>query len=297
MGLASFPQHLKAAARSAVLVADPNAINFAYQLIAQELGIGEKESTLVGVGSDPLPQSNPKVVDHFIEKSKLFTPEDWYLRVNIFKNEIDDDTTGELLRRFNNVQKSFARHVNSRVFKILNSGDSSTYGSCYDGQDFFDSDHADDGAEYQTDQDNEFALALGADNFNTVFAAAEQVKDDRGEFSGFNFNLLVAPPALRKEAHNIAGNEWLFGSANRDINPWQEGLSYIITPELDSTAWHLLAGNEGVKPIIVVWRMRPYLQEIGFDPNQENGGMFTAYYHARYVAGYGDWRLAYQGNT
>ena len=36
--------------------------------------------------------------------------------------------------------------------------------------DFFDSDHKDAGAIYQTNQDNEYALALAATNFNTVFA-------------------------------------------------------------------------------------------------------------------------------
>jgi len=297
MGLVSFPNHLKAAAKAGVLVADPNGVNFEYQLVAGELGTGMKESTLVGLGSDPMPQSNPKVSDHLVEKSKLAIPQDWYLKVKITKNELDDDQTGQLASRFSGVSRSYGKHVNKRVFTMLNGGDTSTYGLGYDGQEFFDSDHTDKGAVYQTDQDNEYALALDADNFNTVFAAAENVKDDRGEPCGFNANLLVAPPALRKAAHNIAGNEWLFGTANRDLNPWQQGLTYIISPYLDSSAWHLLASGENVKPLIVVWRVQPYLQEITFDPNQEKGGLFVAHYHARYVVIYGDWRLAFQGNT
>ncbi len=297
MGIVSFPNHLKAAAKAGILVADPNAVNFKYQLVAGEYETGLKESTLVGLGSDPLPQQNPKISDHLVEKSKLATPLDWYLKVNITKNELDDDTTGQLAARFNGVAGSYGRHVNKRVFTILNAGDSQTYGECYDGQDFFDSDHADPGAEYQTDQDNENALALDATNFNTVYATAENVKDDRGEPCEFVFNTLVVPPALRKAAFNIAGNEWLFGGANLDLNPWQEGLAYIVSPHLDSTAWYLVAAGENVKPLIVVWRMRPYLQEISFDPNQEKGGLFTAHYHARYIVIYGDWRLAQQGNT
>ena len=297
MGMVAFPNHLKAAAKAGVLVADPNNVNFEYQLVASEQGTGMSESTLVGIGSDPMPQSNPKVSEHLVEKSLLATPEDWYLRIHIFKNELDDDQTGELIKRFNGVARSYGKHVNKRVFTKLNGGDSTTYGLCYDGQEFIDSDHVDKGAEYQTAQDNEFTLALDATNFNTVFAASENYKDDRGEPCGFNYNLLVVPPALRKEAFNITGNEWLFGAADLNKNPWQAGMSYIVSPYFDSTAWHLIASKESVKPMIVVWRMRPYLQEITFDSDQPRGGRFTAKYHARYVVVYGDWRLASQGQT
>jgi phage major head subunit gpT-like protein len=277
MGMVNFPNHLKAAAKAGVLVADPNQINFEYQLIASEFGTGLKESTLVGLGSDPLPQQNPKVSEHIIEKSTMAVPKDWYLKVHVYKNELDDDQTGQISSRFNTVSRSYARHVNKVVFQMLNGGDGTTYGSAYD--------------------EHEYALAIDAVNFNTVFAAAELVKDDRGEPCQFNFDLLIVPPALRVDAFNLAGNEWLFGGANLDKNPWQQGLAYIVSPYLDSTAWHLVASKETVKPLIVVWRKEPYLQEISFDPEQERGGRFTAHYHARYVVIYGDWRLAYQGNT
>jgi phage major head subunit gpT-like protein len=224
-------------------------------------------------------------------------PVDWYLKIDIYKNEIDDDQTGELINRFNGVARSFQRHKNKRVFTMLNAGDSTTYGTAYDDQQFFDSDHADEGAEYQTDQDNEYGLALSADNYNTVWAAAQRVKDDRGEVCGFDHNLLIASPELKKEAHNIAANEWDFDSADRTMNPFMDSTSYITVPEFDSAAWVIAAINESVKPMILVNRMMPYLQEITFDPNQERGGRFTAHYHARYVVVYGDWRLCFMGNT
>ena len=73
MGMVAFPNHLKAAAKAGVLVADPNGVNFEYQLVAGEMGTGLKESTLVGLGSDPLPQEHPTVSDPPAEKTQTTT--------------------------------------------------------------------------------------------------------------------------------------------------------------------------------------------------------------------------------
>jgi hypothetical protein len=42
---------------------------------------------------------------------------------------------------------------------------------------------------------------------------------------------------------------------------------------------------------------QPYLQEQWFDPDQKDGGHHYFKFYARYEVFYGDWRLAYQGNT
>ena len=75
MGMVAFPNHLKAAAKAGVLVADPNNVNFEYQLVASEQGTGMSESTLVGIGSDPMPQSNPKVSESSFESPGERSPQ------------------------------------------------------------------------------------------------------------------------------------------------------------------------------------------------------------------------------
>jgi len=52
-----------------------------------------------------------------------------------------------------------------------------------------------------------------------------------------------------------------------------------------------------VKPIVLGIRKRPTLHNMWFDSQQPDGGYHYFQYHARYVGVYGDWRLAYQGNT
>jgi phage major head subunit gpT-like protein len=117
---------------------------------------------------------------------------------------------------------------------VLNSGDSSTYSLCYDGSDFFDNDHADAGASYATSQDNENALALSLDNFNTVWIAAQKFRDDQGEFTGYNYDLLVVPPDLWSVAMNVTGNMQAMDTANREDNPFSGLLKPpISSPQLD----------------------------------------------------------------
>lgn len=291
------PNHLKVAARTGVLIARGTQ-EYPYRAIAAEIDMTAKAQTLVDLGGVPVPTENPKVIDTMIEKAIEVEANDFYLNLHLTANAIQDDQTGQLLDKFNGVLPSFQRHINNRVFKVLNGGDGSDYGQCYDGSDFFDSDHTDEGGKYQTNQDNEYTLTLNDTNFDTVWVACQNFKDDVGEFTNFMYDLLVVPPALRKVAHQIANNPWVYDTANREENPYEGEIRYMTSPELDSTAWYLIASNENVKPLIVVVRKRPQLNgDPVFDPFQDGGGVWTFPYHGRYEVFYGDWRLACQGQT
>jgi len=202
-----------------------------------------------------------------------------------------------LQRQFQNLNPAFQRHLDTTTFTVLNAGDGQTYGACYDGQDFFDSDHADKGASYTTAQDNEGAVALSPTAFDSAIAVAQTFRDDQGNYTNYNYGLLVAHTTLRKTAHNISQNPDYSGTANRDSNPWNGVINYFCRPELDSTAWYIIAANEMTKPILVAVRKRPTLLNMWFDSQAGDGGMHYFQYHGRYVHVYGDWRLAYQGNS
>jgi phage major head subunit gpT-like protein len=97
---------------------------------------------------------------------------------------------------------------------------------------------------------------------------------------------------------NITGNMQAMDTANREENPFSGLLKApISSPELDTTAWYLIASSEQHKPLIVAMREQPHLQHAWFDPTQPDGGRHYFKFFARYEVFYGDWRLAYQGNT
>jgi len=292
----NLPKHLETNARTAVLTS-PVRDNFQYLQVAAEIDLTSKTTNLVSLGGMPTPTNNPKQVDQLIERFKVIEPKDWYLTVSISQNAIDDDQTGTLESQFRNLNSAFQRHIDTRTFDVLNSGDGQTYGAAYDGQDFFDSDHVDKGASYTTAQDNEAALTLSLDNFNTAMTAARQFRDDQGNYVNFMYNVLVAHTSLESTAYNIVGNAQAMDTANREANVWNGRLSYFTRPELDTTAWYIIAASELTKPVIVGIKKRPTLIDVRFDGTAGDGGVHYFEYHARYNHIYGDWRSAYQGNT
>jgi len=293
------PKHLVAGARVGFLTA-LKKYPADWQKIAMVVNLDGAAVDLVDLGAAPMPKESKSgiTIQDMIEKTMEVKPTDWDITVWISQNAIDDDRTGGLLRRCKMAGQNFQRHLNKRVFQVLNAGDSSTYGSCYDGHDFFDDDHVDDGANYQTAQSNEGASALSIDNFETIWVAAQGLRDDQGEYVQYNYNQPVVPPALYREMFQIIANEWAYDSANRERNPYRGMIKPpIVSPELDSTAWYIIASDEAIKPLIVAMRKQPTLQDAWFDPKAPDGGRHYFKFFARYEVYYGDWRLAYQGNT
>lgn len=296
MAIGTLPQHLVVAAKSGVLNSRVKD-EMPYRRVAQEIDLTAKTTTLVDLGGMPVPTNDPKAVDTRIEKSKSITPEDWHLTLHISQNDIDDDQTGTLLSQFQNIMPAFQRHINSRVFTVLNAGDGTTYGTGVDGLSLFNNSHLWAGAKNSTSQDNLNALTLSLDNFNTVWVAARQFVDDQSNYFNYNFNLLVCNPSLNRTAADITGNREDYSTANRATNPYAGGVSYFTVPEFDTNAWVLIAEGEAAKPMFVAIRKRPQLQDMWFDAQEENGGVHYFKYHARYVVDYGDWPTAVMGNT
>lgn len=291
------PNHLVVGARTGFL-SSLKEVTYPWQRIATTINLTGKDQLLVDLGAAPMPvEDAAKQYQDFIEKSLTVKPRDWNLIVWVSKNAVDDDRTGELMAKVRGAGRNFQRHLNNRVFTVLDSGDGQTYGACYDGQDFFDSDHVDKGAAYTTAQDNEYGLALSIDNFESVYVAAQATKDDQGEETNYDYNLLVVSPTLVRTASQICGNPQAYDTANRETNPYAGKIDYITSPKLNTTAWFLVAANEATKPLGVVMREEPNLIDYGFDSMQANGGRYWFNFHARYDVAYLDWRLAYMGNS
>ncbi len=292
------PQHLVVGARTGFLTAI-KAPEMPYTRIASQLNMDAKSIDLVDLGGAPMPTEalGGGQAQSFIEKSLTVKPRNWEIKVWISYNAVQDDQTGTLNTRVRAAGRNFLKHINNRVFTVLNGGDGSTYSTCYDGQVFFYASHIDKGADYQTAQSNVNAYALSLDNFQTVNTAAQKYKDDQGEYANFSPDLLIVPPELEYIAAQICNNPQAYDTANREVNPFSGKKSYITSPQLDSAAWCLIDSQEEIKPLIVVLREAPNLQDTWFDPDAADGGRYYFKFFARYEVYYGDWRLCTMGNT
>ena len=291
------PKHLVVAARTGFL-SSMRAQNYPWQQVASTINMDAKSIDLVDLGAPPMPVEDQAVVQDMIEKTITVAPVDWNITVWISHNAVMDDQTGSLETKVRGAGSNFQKHINKRVFTVLNAGDGTTEGLCYDGQEFFDSDHVDAGGAYQTNQDNEQTNNLSLDNFNTAWVAAQAFRDDQGEFTEYNYDLLVCHPTNYVLAQNVTGNLQAMDTANRELNPYTGLLKAPITSShLDTTAWYLMASSEAHKPLIVTMREQPNLQHAWFDPQAADGGRHYFKFYARYNVYYGDWRLAIQGQT
>ena len=292
------PNHLVVGARSGFL-AGLGRKEYAWQRVTAQINAESKEQTLVDLGAAPMPKESASglTVQDFIEKSIEVKAKSWDITVWISQDSMDDDQTGLLETRVRSAGERFQDHINKQIFASLNAGDGSTYGLAYDGQNMFSASHTDAGAVYTTAQNNVGALALSLDNFETTWAAAKLFVDDQGEYLNFDYDTIIVPPVLAREAANIVENPQDYGTANRAMNPFAGDFSYVVSPELDSTGWILAASNESHKPMILYMRKQPHLQSAWFDPDQKDGGYYFFKFYARYNQYYGDWRLAFLGNT
>lgn len=251
------------------------------------------------VGTVPMPVDYDDMVQvrgtH--EVNLTITNKDYEITIGISHNAINDDRVGNMETWARQAGRNFEKHMDKLCFQALNAGDAATYGLVYDGKYLFSDTHADSGAEYTTAQDNLYSVTLSLDNFETVRVAGQNFKDGRGEYVGYDHNLLIVPPAYERIARNITGNTEAYDTANREQNVYAGMLKAPLTsPWLDSTSWFLVAADEIVKPIILQIRQAPQLV-VWDDEKLGEGGVRYFKFHARYNVGYGDWRTALMGHS
>jgi phage major head subunit gpT-like protein len=292
------PSHLIVGARTGFLTA-VKSITMPWQQVAGTLVMDRKSVDLVDLGSAPMPLEDKDrgPLQSFVERSMTIKPQNWDITVGLSYNASQDDQTGTLETKVRGAGENFQRHINKLVFTALGVGDASTYGLCYDGNEFFDSQHVDKGASYTTVQSNTNALVLSLDNFQTVLNAARLFVDDQGETVDHNYDTLIVPPALERIGANIVGNSEDYATGNRAINPYSGAFRLLVTPYLPSGTWLITSSKESAKPIYIAMRETPGLQDAWFDPMGPDGGMYYFKFYGRYTPFFGDWRLAVMGAT
>lgn len=251
------------------------------------------------VGTVPMPVAYDDMVQvrgtH--EVNLTITNKDYEITIGISHNAINDDRVGNLDTWARQAGRNFEKHMDKLCFLALNAGDGTTYATGYDALSLFNNSHFDPGAEYTTVQDNLYDLALSIDNFETVRVAAKQFKDGRGEYVGYDHNLLVCSPALERIAKNITGNEAAMDTSNNEMNPYAGQVrGPLVSPYFDSTAWVVVAQDEIVKPIILQIRQQPVFVTWD-DEKLGEGGVRFFKFHARYNVGVGDWRTVVMGKS
>lgn len=217
----------------------------------------------------------------------------WESSIAIERAAIEDDKLGQIKLRVMSLAREAKRHMDELVFGLLRTGFAT---KCYDGQYFFDTDHAegDSGA-----QSNKGTAALGADSLQAAITGMMKFKDDRGKVLGVTPDLLVVPPDLQWTAMELLESTYwpgeLTAGSKGASNVLKGKLDLLVSPYLtDSNDWFVLSTKGVMKPVIL--QSRTPIEFAALEADSESGFMRDEYVYgvrARYNAGYGLWQMAY----
>lgn len=271
--------------------------------LVMEIESNKDTETYAWLGQIPTMREwlDERAVQSLAESKYTLTNKLWEATLGVDRTAIEDDQYGQIRIRVQAMAEEAARHTEELVFNTIKSGGAATYGLCYDGQYFFDSDHTNAGAEYVTNQSNTGTTALSSAALQAALIAMAKVKDDRGKPMGVVATHLVVPPDLEFTAREILQSVLnpdataATYAGNTKVNVLQGRLQLIVSPYLtDATDWFVFDCSRTIKPIVLQKRVGVELEAL--ESNSSSGFMRDQYLYGireRKAVGYGLWQLGY----
>lgn len=219
--------------------------------------------------------------------------DDWEATVEVDRNDIEDDQLGIYGPQAQMAGESAKQLPDEIVFELANRG---FVDKCFDGQYFFDTDHA----VGDTSVSNKgtkvlscLTLAAAQASYGAARIAMRKFKDAEGRPLNINPNVLLVPPALEDTANLLMTVDKL---EDGKPNPYKGTAQVVVDGRLTSdTAWFLLDTSKPVKPFIYQERKAPvFVQQTDAQAEDVfNRKKFKFGAEARASGGYGFWQTAY----
>lgn len=239
------------------------------------------------------------------------TPKKWDLTVDFDVDTFEDDQTGTAAERARSLAAQAADHINYRATQLIVAGVAGTIDTSYDGQFFFDDDHAESGAS----QDNDFTSAATTDTDPTaaefelavgnMYEAMSGFVSDKGNPFGPPEDIeIMVPTQFMKVAAIVLGPTGTMGVGNINVSDssgvtgvFRGRLKWFPNPHLSAqdTFYGLRpAGAGSVGPLVMNMRKDWSLKV--FDPQNSDSAdenqVISYRADARYEIGYGLWQKA-----
>lgn len=206
----------------------------------------------------------PRIAQNLSEHAYTLVNKTFEGTVEVDRDDIEDDNlgiyTGVMMPQLGEATK---KHPDILLKGLMQANTA----LAYDGLTLFNASHLTfDKTGATPTYSNLFALALTADNFNTVWSAMASYVGEDGLPLGIMPNLLVVPPQL-KLAATIIMNGGLYspitGQAGAGSIAIENGLKgwceILVVPELANspTSWFLLDTSKAIKPFVFQNRRAP----------------------------------------
>lgn len=222
--------------------------------------------------------------------------------IEVDSDDLDDDQVGALPLRAQDLGTRARRHPDDLLTTLIAAGEAAG-GECYDGQFFFDTDHAEGDSGNQSNDLGytvSSTTAVTQAEFEGAFVAALvamlNFKDDRGQpyleewsLDASNLTILV-PPALWDVALKSMETDLI----SNTTNVHKGRARVIVNSRLSSTVkWYLLYNGSPVRPFIFQNRQPIRTGFLGLDSDGAFSDRMVKFgVDARYNMGYGLWQYA-----
>lgn len=241
--------------------------------------------------------------------SYTLTNQEYEATLQIRKSDIRRDKTGQIRTRVNGLGAKAGDHWNKLAADLLANGEATTNGAAYDGQAFFDTDHAESGSNQTNDLT---ATEVPSANVSTATAPtateaagvifetvahAMTLVDDQGDpinNNARNWVFVVGTSQLWSGFSQAVGLESLTSGATNPVNGLRsEGfnVSVILEPRLSAktTKVYALNTDSPIGPLVLQ-------DEVPVDVDEEDPGMTKKHINvmasATRAAGYALWQKA-----
>lgn len=213
--------------------------------------------------------------------------------VEVKHSDIKDDQTGKYLTTARSIGQLVKEFPDEQIYgELMPNGENMP---CYDGQNFFDTDHPIN-EETSAVQSNYFtSTPLTAENFAKVRLAMLSFKGDKGKAVNKKLDLrLVVPVQLEAAAKAIVEPENIVVGGVPVKNPNYNAAKVKVSSELTAEkGWYLINVAGEIKPFVIQEREYEPLSFLG--ENSEKGWWNKKYYFGTYwrgAFGYGLWHRA-----
>jgi len=222
----------------------------------------------------------------------------WESTVEVPREDVERDSTGDFMNKVRQMAGKAAQHPWERMMDFIDKGHGNTYGTCYDGQYFFDTDHA----EGESGSQSNIVTGTGTTidkveaDFDTAKKQMRQLKDDRGEpfFGDMELNGqlgVLVPSYMEGVVDKLFNAREISGTTNTKYGKAKVYVSNRLTVDDN---WYVFVIDSMAKAMIyqlekAVELMSQVNANSNYDVFMRDKYLFGTY--ARYELGYGLWQM------
>jgi len=213
-----------------------------------------------------------RVVQNLTNHSYAIANKPWEWTVGVDRDDIEDDNLGVYTLPVQEGGEEFAKHPDDLILQLMQEGESTL---CFDGQNFYDTDHPVDMYDSSKGTQSNYEASgypLTQANLLAVLAKMMGYKGEDGRPLRVNPNVLTVGPAnmanakallesdlLLQAVRNLAGTENVAAAAASNIT--KGILELDVIPELvgDGDAWYVSDTRKAIKPWVYQVRRAPVI--------------------------------------